>query len=80
MGCTPLSLSPSQVSVDPLVIVLLGPTAAGKSGLAIALAKALDLAGLSADSRPVERGLDGGAAKPPWEDRRQARHEPQGMR
>lgn len=75
MGCTPLSLSLSQVSADPLVIILLGPTAAGKSELAIALAKALNLAILSVDSRQVYRGMDVGTAKPTWEERRQVRHE-----
>ncbi|QEY32520.1 tRNA (adenosine(37)-N6)-dimethylallyltransferase MiaA [Synechococcus sp. RSCCF101] len=63
------------MSTDPLVIVLLGPTAAGKSDLAIALAEALDLAVLSVDSRQVYRGMDVGTAKPTPAQRARVRHE-----
>ena len=37
-------MSPTESAGQPLVIVLLGPTASGKTDLAIALAQALDLA------------------------------------
>jgi tRNA dimethylallyltransferase len=46
------------------LIVILGATATGKTGLAITLAKALNLPILSADSRQVYRHLDIGTAKP----------------
>lgn len=46
----------------PLVVVL-GPTASGKSGLGIALAQRFDGEIVSADSRQVYRGLDVGTAK-----------------
>jgi len=49
---------------EPLLIVLLGPTASGKTDLGIAIAQALDLAVLSVDSRQLYRGMDIGTAKP----------------
>lgn len=45
------------------LITIVGPTASGKTGLAIDLAKALDGEVISADSRQVYRGLDIGTAK-----------------
>jgi tRNA dimethylallyltransferase len=45
------------------VIVVVGPTAAGKSGLAVALAQALDGEVINADSMQVYRGMDIGTAK-----------------
>lgn len=47
----------------PNLIVILGPTASGKSSLGIALAQALQAEIVSADSRQVYRGLDIGTAK-----------------
>ena len=64
-------MAPNQ----PLVIVLLGPTASGKTDLAIALARALDLAVLNVDSRQLYRQMDVGTAKPTAAQRAQARHE-----
>ena len=64
-------MAPNQ----PLVIVLLGPTASGKTDLAIALARALDLAVLNVDSRQLYRQMDVGTAKPSATQRAQARHE-----
>ena len=64
-------MAPNQ----PLVIVLLGPTASGKTDLAIALARALDLAVLNVDSRQLYRQMDVGTAKPTAAQRGQARHE-----
>lgn len=46
------------------VIVILGPTASGKTGLGIKLAKALDGEIISGDSMQVYRGMDIGTAKP----------------
>ena len=66
-----MALAPNQ----PLVIVLLGPTASGKTDLAIALARALDLAVLNVDSRQLYRQMDVGTAKPTAAQRAQARHE-----
>ena len=51
-------------SPNPKIIVLAGPTAAGKTALGIALARSLDAEIISADSRQVYRRLDIGTAKP----------------
>ena len=45
------------------VIVILGPTAVGKSALAVSLAKKLEGEIISADATQVYRGLDIGSAK-----------------
>ncbi len=54
---------------DPLdvrrtVVVIVGPTAAGKTELSLRLAPALDGEIISADSRQIYRGMDIGTAKP----------------
>ena len=68
-------MSPTESAGQPLVIVLLGPTASGKTDLAIALAQALDLAVLNVDSRQLYRQMDVGTAKPTAAQQGQARHE-----
>ena len=47
----------------PRIIVILGPTASGKSDLAVALAKKFNGEIISADSRQVYKGLDIGTGK-----------------
>lgn len=47
----------------PKVIVIVGPTASGKTGLAIEIAKRFAGEVISADSRQVYRGMDIGSAK-----------------
>ncbi len=51
------------------LLVLVGPTAAGKSDLAWSLSRGAPLALVSADSQLVYRGLDLGTAKPPADQR-----------
>jgi tRNA dimethylallyltransferase len=48
----------------PLAIFLMGPTASGKTGLAVELVQRLPLAIVSVDSAMVYRGMDIGTAKP----------------
>lgn len=48
----------------PPVMFLMGPTAAGKTGLAIALAERLPIEIVSVDSALIYRGMDIGTAKP----------------
>lgn len=48
----------------PDLVVLVGPTAAGKSALAVALARELDGEIVNADAHAMVRGLDIGTAKP----------------
>jgi tRNA dimethylallyltransferase len=59
--------------VDPLIVIL-GPTASGKSGLGIALAQRFSGEIVSADSRQVYRGLDIGTAKVTPEEQALVRH------
>lgn len=49
---------------DPPIAVICGPTAAGKSALALALAQDVPTTIISADSRQIYRGFDIGTAKP----------------
>lgn len=58
----------------PPIIVVVGPTASGKSSLAIELARAIGAEIVSADSRQVYRGMDLGTGKVTKEEQRQARH------
>ena len=51
------------------VIVILGPTASGKTGLGIQLAKHLNGEIISGDSMQVYRGMDVGTAKPSMAER-----------
>lgn len=58
----------------PRLIVIVGPTAVGKTSVAIALAKQLNGEIISADSMQVYRYMDIGTAKPTPEERNQAPH------
>jgi tRNA dimethylallyltransferase len=60
---------------SPILIVICGPTATGKTALAIALAQRLNGLILSADSRQVYREFDIGTAKPTPIERQQVHHE-----
>ena len=46
------------------IIVIVGPTASGKTKVAVELAKRLKGEIISADSRTIFRGMDIGTAKP----------------
>ena len=56
------------------LIVLLGPTAVGKSQVAVELASRLGTEIISADSRQIYRGMDIGTAKPGLMDRSRVVH------
>jgi tRNA dimethylallyltransferase len=56
------------------VLLLCGPTAAGKSAVAMALAERMSIEIVAADARTVFRGLDVGTAKPSADDRRRVPH------
>ncbi|MBN2549819.1 MAG: tRNA (adenosine(37)-N6)-dimethylallyltransferase MiaA [Anaerolineales bacterium] len=65
----------SKASAElPCLVVILGPTAVGKTELAILLAERLGGEIISADSRLFYRGLDIGTAKPTPAERRRVRH------
>ena len=55
-------------------VLLMGPTGAGKSDLALALAEQLPLEIVSVDSALVYRGMDIGTAKPSLSDRARVAH------
>ncbi len=59
---------------QPLAILLMGPTASGKSELALRLAQELPCEIVSVDSAMVYRGLDIGTAKPDPETLRRVPH------
>lgn len=56
------------------LVAIVGPTAAGKSAVAMQLATELGGEIVNADSRQVYRGMDIGTAKPSLDDRRKVRH------
>lgn len=57
-------MAPKPPTAAPAIAALVGPTASGKTDLALALAGRLPLEILVADSRQVVRGMDIGTAKP----------------
>lgn len=60
--------------MNPKLLVIVGPTASGKSALALRLAQQLDAEIVNADSMQVYRGMDIGTAKPNAEERGSVPH------
>jgi len=60
--------------LPPRVVVVAGPTASGKSALAVAVAEALGGEIVGADSRQVYRQMEVGTAKPTIEERARVPH------
>lgn len=60
--------------VTPPLVVIVGPTASGKTSLAVELAKKFDGEVISADSRAIYREVDIGAAKPTLAERKGVQH------
>ncbi len=63
-----------EVGDVPPLYAVMGPTASGKTALAVELAERLDAQIVSCDSAAVFRGLDIGTAKPPAAARARVRH------
>lgn len=63
----------AQYSSAPLVVIV-GPTASGKTALAVDLAKRFGGEIICADSRTIYKGMDVGTAKPTAEEQRAVRH------
>jgi tRNA dimethylallyltransferase len=61
-------------NVGPPLYAVVGPTATGKTALALALAEALSGEIVTVDSAQVFRGLDVGTAKPTREEQSRVRH------
>jgi tRNA dimethylallyltransferase len=59
---------------DPLLVVVLGPTASGKTALSLALAERLQGEIVNCDSVAMYRGFDVGTAKPTDAERARAPH------
>jgi tRNA dimethylallyltransferase len=58
------------MAVDANITVILGPTASGKTTLALAMAERIGAEILSVDSMQIYRGMDIGTAKPTLQERR----------
>jgi tRNA dimethylallyltransferase len=69
----PKDLGNPLESIPPLIIIV-GPTAVGKTEISIQLAERLEGEIVSADSRLFYRGMDIGTAKPSLEQRRRVPH------
>ena len=67
------SLSEAQIRRKPIVVIV-GPTAVGKSRVAVEVAKVFETEILTADSRQVYRGMDVGTDKPDLEERQSIPH------
>ena len=70
-------MPPSEFAPNPAaspVVFIVGPTAAGKSRLALALAQRFDGEIINADSRQVYRLMNIGTAKPRPDEQAQVRH------
>jgi tRNA dimethylallyltransferase len=62
------------VAAEPAAILLMGPTASGKSALAATLTDRLPVEIVSVDSAQIYRGMDIGTAKPSAAERRAVPH------
>lgn len=60
--------------MTPAILCVVGPTASGKSGVALSLAERFNGEIVSADSMQVYRGMDIGTAKPSEEDQDRVPH------
>jgi tRNA dimethylallyltransferase len=69
-----MTLSPETGSNPPSVVVVTGPTASGKTELAIRLAERFDGEVINADSMQVYRFMNIGTAKPTLEERARVPH------
>lgn len=71
---TPWIRRPSAAREGPVLPAIVGPTASGKTALALDLADRLPIEIVSCDSQAIYRGLDIGTAKPTPEDRARVPH------
>ncbi len=63
-----------MAAVNPPLIAIIGPTASGKSALALELAKMLNGEIICGDSQTIRRDMNIGTAKPSKEEQRAVRH------
>ena len=69
-----MSRPPSPPARPPLAVLIMGPTASGKSALAATLARRFPVEIVSVDSAQVYRGMDIGTAKPTAAERAAVPH------
>src|SRR4051812_42903643 len=62
------------MTASPHILAIIGPTASGKSALALALAERMGAEILSIDSMQIYRGMDIGTAKPTSQEQARVRH------
>ena len=67
-------MAPTPINKDLPLIVIAGPTASGKSGVAIEIAEQYGGEIISADSRTIFKGMDIGTAKPSKADQARVPH------
>jgi tRNA dimethylallyltransferase len=65
---------PGTIPPEPLLVVVLGPTASGKTALSLALAERFDGEIVNCDSVAMYRGFEIGTAKPSAAERSRAPH------
>ena len=63
-----------KINSPPTLIIILGPTAVGKTSMAIEVAKEFDTEIISADSRQFFREMNIGTAKPSEQQLKQVKH------
>ncbi len=68
------SLQTPESRAEPLLVVVLGPTASGKTALSLAIAKEFDGEIVNCDSVAMYREFDIGTAKPTLSERAEAPH------
>ncbi len=64
----------NEVITKPIIAAFVGPTASGKSGLAMEVAESLGGVIVCMDAMQVYRGMDIGTAKPSLDEQRQVPH------
>jgi tRNA dimethylallyltransferase len=69
-----VTVETSPHAVDPLAVLILGPTGSGKTALSLALGEHFNGEIVSCDSVAVYRGMDLGSAKPSQEEQRRLPH------
>ncbi|MCI0547209.1 MAG: tRNA (adenosine(37)-N6)-dimethylallyltransferase MiaA [Candidatus Rokubacteria bacterium] len=63
-----------RAAIEPPLVVIVGPTAVGKTHVAVRLAERFPIEVVNADSRQVYRGMDIGTGKPTPEERARVPH------
>ena len=67
-------MSPNQIENTPNILAVVGPTASGKTALALELAESLDTEIISADSMQFYKGMAIGASAPTAEEQARVKH------